>query len=112
VTSFDTTVAEDGATVIRPIGHLDMLAAADFKALVASVVQSEPAVVVVDLSEVEFVDSSGLGAIISGLRTSREAGSDFRIAGPRAQVRTVLELTSIDRILPPYVNLKAALGGR
>jgi anti-anti-sigma factor len=109
VTSFETNVTPDGATVIRAFGHLDLLAAPQFKALVASVVMSETASVVVDLSGVEFVDSSGIGAIISGLRTSREAGSSFRIAGAADQVLAVLELTNVDRILPPYASVEAAL---
>ena len=109
MTSFDTTVAESGDTVIRPTGHLDMLAAPQFKALVASVVMGEHAGVVVDLTGVDFIDSSGIGAIISGLRTTREAGSEFRIASVTAQVRAVLELTNVDRILPPYESVEAAL---
>jgi len=109
LTSFETSVTPSGATVIRAIGHLDMLAAPQFKALVASVVMGEHGSVVVDLSGVEFVDSSGIGAIISGLRTSREAGSSFRIANATAQVLAVLELTNVDRILPPYGSVEAAL---
>jgi anti-sigma B factor antagonist len=110
LTSFDTTVADGGATIIRATGHLDMVAAPQFKALVASVVMGENAAIVVDLGGVDFVDSSGIGAIISGLRTCREAGSDFRIAGATAQVLAVLELTNVDRILPPYESVEAALG--
>ena len=109
MTSFDTTVVEGGATIIRATGHLDMVAAPQFKALVASIVMGEHAGIVVDLGEVEFVDSSGIGALISGLRTSREAGSSFRIAAPTAQVLAVLDLTNVDRILPPYESVDAAL---
>ncbi len=112
MTSFDTALSESGTTVIRATGHLDMVAAPQFKALVASIVMGEHAGVVVDLSAVEFVDSSGLGALISGLRTCREAGSEFRIAAATSQVLAVLELTSIDRILPPYESVEAALGDR
>jgi anti-sigma B factor antagonist len=109
VTSFDTTVADTGATIIRATGHLDMLAAPQFKALVASIVMGEHTGVVVDLAEVDFIDSSGIGAIISGLRTTREAGSSFRIAGATSQVLAVLQLTNVDRILPPYDSVAAAL---
>lgn len=109
MTSFETTVADTGATVIRPTGHLDMLAAPQLKALVASVVMGDHPSVVLDLEAVEFVDSSGLGALISGLRTSREAGSTFRLAGATSQVLAVLQLTSVDRILPPFETVEAAL---
>ena len=55
--------------------------------------------VVVDLSAVEFIDSSGLGALISGLKVARQAGGDLRIAAPTRQVITVLELTNLNRVL-------------
>ena len=42
--------------------------------------------VVVDLAETQFLDSSGLGALIAGLKTTRQAGGDLRIARPERQV--------------------------
>ncbi len=51
--------------------------------------------IVVDLSETEFIDSSGLGALIAGLKIARKAGGDLCIAAPTQQVCTVLELTTL-----------------
>ena len=48
------------------------------------------------------MDSTGLGALISGLRATRQAGSDLRIAGATAQVLSVLTMTRIDRVIRPY----------
>jgi anti-sigma B factor antagonist len=111
MTSFATREVDGGATVIEPSGRLDMLAAPQLKSLVASAVTSGKTPVVVDLARVEFLDSSGLGALISGLRATRQAGGDLRIAGAAAQVLAVLELTNIDRIIPPYGNVEDALRG-
>jgi len=66
--------------------------------------------VVVDLSDTAFLDSSGLGALVGGLRTARAAGGDLRIAGVGQQVRTVLELTTMDRVLRPYATVEDAVG--
>jgi anti-sigma B factor antagonist len=55
--------------------------------------------IVVDLGQVTFIDSSGLGALISALKATRQAGGDLRIADVPEQVMTVLRLTNLDRVL-------------
>ncbi|WP_308159771.1 STAS domain-containing protein [Arthrobacter sp. ISL-5] len=55
--------------------------------------------IVVDLAGTDFMDSTGLGALISGLKTALSAGGDLRIARAGSQVMMVLELTGLDRIL-------------
>ena len=101
----------DGTTVVRARGRLDMVAAPELRALVADRVAGGSRHVVVDLSETSFLDSSGLGALIAGLKTTRQAGGDLRIAGIGEQVRMVLELTSMHTVLRPYDTVDAALAG-
>ena len=60
--------------------------------------------VVVDLTAVPFMDSSGLGAIIAALKKARQAHGDLRIAGANEQVITVLKLTNLDRVLRPFTT--------
>ena len=67
---------------------------------------------VVDLSTTEFIDSSGLGALISGLKAARQAGGDLRIAAPTEQVRRVLTLTKLDKVLAAHETAEAAFDGR
>jgi anti-sigma B factor antagonist len=109
VISFDTAVADSGATVIEANGRLDMVAAPQLKALVESAIGKSAVPVVVELSQVQFMDSTGLGALISGLRATRQAGSDLRIAGARSQVLSVLTMTRIDRVIRPYPSVEDAL---
>ncbi len=106
---FNSTVLDGGATVITATGRLDMRAAPQLKTLVAAAVEAGRVPIGIDLSGVEFMDSSGLGALISGLRAARQVGGDLRIAGARAQVLAVLELTNIDRVLRPYDTVEDAL---
>jgi anti-sigma B factor antagonist len=88
-----------------------MVAAPRLRALVADTVKAGRNRIVVDLSNTEFMDSSGLGALIAGLKAARQAGGDLRIACATAQVRTVLKLTNLDRVLRPYESVEGALGG-
>ena len=109
--NFETSVANSGATILKATGRLDMVAAPQFKDLVVAAVSADKTPVVIDLSGVDFMDSSGLGALISGLRATRQTGSDLRIAGATSQVLSVLKMTNIDRILPPYPDVAEALRG-
>ena len=102
----ETTAA--GTVVLRPNGRLNMVAAPDLRDQLRNLVQSGSSRVVVDLSEVESIDSSGLGALISGLKAARNAGGDLRISAPSAQVMAVLELTNLNRVLKPRESVENA----
>jgi anti-anti-sigma factor len=100
-----------GVAVVRPSGRLDMLCAAEMKQRLARSVAEGHSRLVVDLSGVSFLDSSGLGALIGGLKAARLAGGDLRIAAPAEQARVILELTTLDRVLRPYPTVEDALAG-
>ena len=106
----DTSQATDVA-VIRPQGRLTMVHAADLRQVVSEAVGDGRTRIVVDLGDCEFMDSSGLGAVIGGLKQARQAGGDLRIAALTPQVMTVLQLTNLDRVLRPYGSVAEALRG-
>ena len=106
----DTSQAPDVA-VIRPQGRLTMVHAGDLRAVVGEVIADGRTRIVVDLGDCEFLDSSGLGAVIGGLKAARQAGGDLRIAALQPQVMTVLKLTNLDRVLRPYATPEAAADG-
>ena len=64
--------------------------------------------IVVDLTAVDFIDSSGLGALVNGLKIARQAGGDLRISAPTDQVKLVLQLTNMERVLYPYPTVESA----
>jgi anti-sigma B factor antagonist len=102
---------KDGLVVLAPQGKLNLVTAPAVKARIDQLVKSGSTRVVVDLSDVGFIDSSGLGALIGSLKSARQAGGDVRIAGPGDQVRAVLKLTNLDRILTPYDSVEGASRG-
>ncbi|WP_203135603.1 STAS domain-containing protein [Microbacterium sp. JZ31] len=107
---FEETTA-DSYTVLSPQGKLNLVAAPPLKARIDELVRQGRSRIVVDLAEVGFVDSSGLGALIGGLKAARQAGGDVRIAGPGEQVKAVLKLTNLDRILSPFGTVEEASRG-
>lgn len=62
----------------------------------------------IDLTNVDFIDSSGLGALINALKVARQAGGDLRIAAPSEQVKLILGLTNLDRVLKIYPDAETA----
>lgn len=89
----------DGIGVVVARGRLNMVAARQLKELLGELVSAGTTRIVVDLAETTFLDSSGLGALIGGLKSARQAGGDLRIARPTPAVQTVFELTNLDRVL-------------
>jgi anti-sigma B factor antagonist len=67
--------------------------------------------IVVDLSDADFIDSAGLCALIGGLKATRQAGGDLRIAAPNEQVRLVLRLTDMERVLTAHPAAESAFNG-
>ncbi len=100
-----------GRATLRLEGRLDLVNAGALREAVRSAVARGLHSLVVDLADVPFVDSSGIGALIGGLRETRQAGGELRIANAAEQVRTVLSLTNIDRVLKPYASVDEALDG-
>ncbi|MGS0687370.1 STAS domain-containing protein [Nakamurella sp. GG22] len=106
---FDVQYPADGAAVIRTIGRLNMVAAPGLRELVTATVRDGRTRIVVDLSDTDFIDSSGLGALIAGLKVARGAGGDLRIARVPEQVSVVLALTNLNRVLRPYATVAESL---
>ena len=100
---------EGQVAVVTPEGRLDLASASEFKQMLVDAVEAGDRVLVVDLSKVPFVDSSGLGALISGMKATRLAGGDLRIAQVGEQARLILELTSLDKVMKIYPTVEEAL---
>ena len=105
---FFTQQYNDDIAIIRGEGRLNMVSAPLLRGAVADAIAGGRPRVVVDLSGVEFMDSSGLGALVGCLKTARQAGGDLRISAPSDQVVMVLQLSNLDRILTSYATAEAA----
>lgn len=90
----DIDVTESGGyQVLRPEGDLDVYTVGSLRDAIGSVVDSDNPRIVVDLDSVPFMDSSGLGALMGGVRRLREAGGDLAIACTREQHLKLFTIT-------------------
>jgi anti-sigma B factor antagonist len=94
-------------TVCRPVGELDAYTVASFREALGELA-TKPRVVI-DLSEVPFMDSAGLGALIGGIRRAREHGGEVAVACSRPTLTRLLHTTGFDRIVPVTDTLDAAV---
>ena len=92
--------------VCRPMGELDAYTVGQFRESLAELAGT--ARLLIDLSEVPFMDSAGLGALIGGIRRAREAGGDVAVACSRPTLTRLLHTTGFDRIVPVTETVEAA----
>jgi anti-anti-sigma factor len=98
-----------GIALVHLSERLDLLSAAEVKQRLTDLIAQGYTRLVVNLAQVSFIDSSGLGALISGLKAARVAGGDIRIAHPTEQVQSLLQLTALHKVLRPYETVDDAL---
>ena len=85
-----------------------MIHAPRLRTLIDSHIAAGNSRISIDLTHVDFIDSSGLGALINALKVTRQAGGDLRIAAPTEQVKLILGLTNLDRVLKIYPDAETA----
>lgn len=96
-------------TVIAVHGNLDADTVLQFKKAAQKVVDEECWRVVLDFSQLNFIDSMGLGALISLLRRVRTRQGDVKIAGLNPMVRSVFEITRLNRLFEIFPDCQTAL---
>jgi anti-sigma B factor antagonist len=84
---------QDEYKVLRPEGDLDVYTVGSLRDALGAIVELESPKVVVDLDSVPFMDSSGLGALMGGVRRLREAGGDLAISCTREQHLKLFTIT-------------------
>ena len=87
----------DGWRVLRLAGEVDVASAPRLRDRLVQLVTEGPPRVVVDLTGVSFIDSMGLGALVSGLKRARAHDGDLRLAGATDHVAKVLSITRLDQ---------------
>ena len=95
---------KDVLQVIEPSGILDGIKGNQLRREVSDLVEKGVAIVLLDLQNVSFMDSSGLGSILLACKTVRGAGRKFYICSINDQIRMLFELTKMERVLTPFAN--------
>jgi len=86
----------DGGLVLTPVGDVDLSRAASLRAHLVSAIEERPPRVVVDMSGVEYMDSSGVATLIEAMQTARDAEVGFVLCSLKDQVMATLQITRLD----------------
>ncbi|MEL6985590.1 MAG: STAS domain-containing protein [Actinomycetota bacterium] len=96
----------DSYTLCRPSGELDAYTVGAFRESLSKL--AGHSYLLIDLSEVPFMDSAGLGALIGGIRRAREAEGAVAVACTRPALTRLLHTTGFDRIVPVTESVEEA----
>jgi anti-sigma B factor antagonist len=95
-------------TVLAVKGEVDLDTAPQLKGRLKEALDKGSANIVVQLAEVAFLDSSGLGVLIGALKRCKEAGGILALVSPRRPVRKVLSITGLDKVFPIHDSVDEA----
>ena len=101
--------AANNIPVIDLKGEVDVYTAPKFKNAMIDLIDQGNYNVVVNLSNVQYMDSAGLGALVSGLKRVREHNGTINLVSPTVPVQRVLDITRLSKILSIYANEQQAL---
>lgn len=93
--------------VLQPQGRLDVGGGEALKQQWATLAPRQYKVWIIDLSSIEFIDSSGLVALVTGLNAATEMGTKMVLCGLRPSARLIFEITQLDRAFAIFENYEA-----
>ena len=92
----DTDV--DGWTVVAASGEIDVATAPELRDQLTELIEAGTTRLVVDLEDVDFIDSTGLGVLVGGARRARAADGDLRLVCTNSRILKVFEATGLNEI--------------
>jgi len=99
VTLLVEVAAWGGWTVLRVHGEVDMATGPQLRKAVVDQIGGGRNHLIVDLADVSFIDSTGLGVLIGGLKRARSQGGDLKVAGIDDRLERIFELTGLGDVL-------------
>jgi anti-sigma B factor antagonist len=97
---YSRTDGDDGEATLRIEGTLDAVTAPELRPALDALVAENKQKIIIDLSSLRLIDSSGVGVLVSLFKRVRANGGDVRIVGVRDQPRAIFRLLRLDRVFP------------
>lgn len=103
-----STFNSNGATIVEAGGELELHNAPRLREELKRICETDKPRCVVNMSDVSFIDSTGVGVLVGALKRAREHGGSLALACPQPRVRRVFEITGLLQALPIFDSLEAA----
>ncbi len=95
--------------IVTPTKDINPGSAPQAKDFIRNLIDTGDRSLIVDLSNVTFLDSSALGVLVTAMKTARAVGGDVRLCGLSPQLQQILELTRLTRVFDVYPDRTSAL---
>lgn len=97
--SFEVIEPEQpGVPVLNVRGEIDVSTSPNLQEALAELISRPPRLWMVNMADVSFIDSTGLGVLVGAVRDMRAAGGDLRLVVTQPQILKLLELTGLDKV--------------
>ncbi len=104
-----STRSEGGRTVIEVGGEIDVYTAPKLREQLTELVDSGRYDIVVDMSDVEFLDSTGLGVLVGGLKRVRTHDGSLHLVCTQERILKIFRITGLTRVFPIHDSVAAAV---
>lgn len=98
----------EGLRVLPLEGEIDLHVSPLIAASLREIITAQPAQLLIDLSHVTYVDSSGLAVFIEAMQSVTKYGGKFGLVGIQETVRSIFEIARLDQVFRIFPNLEAA----
>ena len=105
-----TVERRNGAIVVEAAGEIDLRRSVAFQQRLLGLLDEKPQVLVIDLSDVGYMDSSGVATLVKVFSRANRTGTDLRLCGLSDRVRSLFEITRLDSVFSIYPDRQEALG--
>ena len=100
-----------GSNVLPLKGEIDLHVSPSVTASLNEMIDKKPKRLVVDPSDVSYIDSAGLAALIGAMQRVEDYGGKFALAGLQETVRSIFEISRLDQVFQIFSDTNAALTG-
>jgi anti-sigma B factor antagonist len=110
MTVLDVQISDVGQyTLVTPLGELDVTTSDRFRDQLLGAVSAAASAVILDLSSLDFCDSSGMGVLVQAYKRAHERGIAFEVSGAHGRVATILDMTGLAQGLHLRADLTEAV---
>ena len=99
----------DRSNVLPLAGEIDLHVSPQISASLGAMIETKPEQLVVDLSKVSYIDSSGLAVLIEAMQNVANYGGKFALAGLQEGVRPIFEIARLDQVFRIFPDVETAL---
>jgi anti-sigma B factor antagonist len=100
----------EGFTILRPRGEIDFASGPQLKDAITESLMTGGVRLVIDLSDVDFIESTGLGALIGGRRRAHTLRGSLVLVCTEQQVLKIFRITGLDKVFTIYSTVEDAVG--